>query len=227
MPRWSIAVLTTVVTLVTGCQMAARTVKQPRLDSEAELRVYLDELPRQAERLQFSLESVTASRADGQEVPLQLLLPEVSGKDERRQRLLASGRIPPGEYAGLAFRVKKATLVGDDGAPASLLVPSEPIRTTAPFQVSRARARVLSLSFQYGPSIDKGFNFRPSFVAIVPPLPIVDLLAFATDTGSDTVTVFDKRTRQVAAVLPTGRDPLGLAVDKLQGRLFVALQGSD
>ena len=58
-------------------------------------------------------------------------------------------------------------------------------------------------------------------------MPLVELLGFATDTGSDSVTVFDKHTWQVVAVLPTGRDPRGIALDRLQSRLFVALGGAD
>ena len=113
-----------VVALLAGCQMAARNVKPPPLDSEGELWVYLQELPPQAERLKFSLESIAATRADGQEFPLALALADISGKDDRRQRVLASGRLPPGEYTGLSLRVKKATLESGGGGPAR-----EPPRT--------------------------------------------------------------------------------------------------
>ena len=217
-----------VAALLAGCQMAARSVKPPPLDAEGEVWVYLQELPSQAERLEFSLESLAATRADGQEFPLRLALAEVSGKDERRQRLLATGRLPPGEYTGLSLRVKKATLAGDDGgAPANLLVPAEPVKVAARFAVARARARVVTLALQYGHSLDKGFGFRPAFPGAVPAMPLVELLGFATATGSDAVTVFDKQSRQVVAVLAAGRDPKGLAVDRLQGKLYVALSGAD
>ena len=217
-----------VVALLAGCQMAARSVKPPPLDAEGELRVYLQELPPEADRLRFSLETLAATRSDGQEFPLTLALAELSGKDDRRQRVLASGRLPPGEYTGLSLRVKKATLDPEEGgAPSNLLVPAEPVRVAIPFPLARARARVVTLSLQYARSLDKGFGFRPSFSAAVPPLPLVELMGFVTDTGSDTVTVFDKKTRQVAAVLAAGRDPRGLAVDRVQGKLFVALSTGD
>ena len=218
----------TVVALLAGCQMTARSVKPPPLDAEGELRVYLQELPPQADRLRFSLETLSATRSDGQEFPLSIALAELSGKDDRRQRVLASGRLPPGEYTGLSLRVKKATLDPEEGGPpANLLVPGEPVRVAVPFPLARARARVVTLSLQYARLLDQGFGFRPSFVGTVPPLPLVELMGFVTDTGSDTVTVFDKKTRQVAAVLAAGRDPRGLAVDRLQGKLFVALSTGD
>jgi len=217
-----------VLAVVAGCQMAAHSVKPAPLDSEGEVWVYLQELPPQADRLGFSLDSVVATRGDGQEFPLALSLPEVSGKDDRRQRLLASGRVPPGEYSGLSIRVKKATLEAEEGGtPSNLLVPPEAVRVSVPFAVRRAHARMLALSLQYSRSLDKGFGFRPSFTGVVPPMPLVELLGFVTGTGADAVTVFDKRSRQVVAVLAAGRDPRGLAVDRLQGRLFVALSGGD
>jgi YVTN family beta-propeller protein len=55
----------------------------------------------------------------------------------------------------------------------------------------------------------------------------VERLGFASGTGADAVTVFDRRTRRVAAVLPTGRDPQGIAIDPRLGRLYVALAGED
>ena len=45
-----------VLALLAGCQMATRSVKPPPLDAEGELRVYLQEMPPQSERLKFSLE---------------------------------------------------------------------------------------------------------------------------------------------------------------------------
>lgn len=217
-----------ILSLLAACQMAARTVKAPPLDTEGELWVYLQELPTQAERLRFSVEVVTAIRGDGQEFPLGLSLAEVSGKDDRRQRLLASGRLPPGEYTAVALRVKKAVLEQEEaGSPADLLVAPEPVRVSIAFGVRRAQARVVTLSLQYGRSLDKGFGFRPAFVADVPRLPLVDLMGFVTDTDSDAITVYDKKTRQVAAVLAAGRDPRGLAVDRVGGRLYVALGGGD
>ena len=223
----AVSTIAAALTLLSGCQMAARSVKLAPLDAEGEVWVYLGALPAQAQRLQFSLESVVATRADGQEHPLSLVLAEVAGNADRRQRLLARGRLPPGDYLGLSVRVRKGTLAAEDGPPVSLLVPTEPLRVTVPFSLRRARARVVTLSLDYGRSLDQGFAFRPAFSGAVPAMPLVDLLGFATGTGSDSVTVFDKHTWQVVAVLPTGRDPRGIALDRLQSRLFVALGGAD
>lgn len=213
--------------LLVACQMATRTVKPTPLDSEGEVWVYLEPLPARAVRLRFSVAAVAATRADGSEVPLELVTAEASGADTPRQVLLARGRIPAGDYAGLSIRVAKATLAADEGPPARLLVPSQAVRVGVPLGLSRGRARVVSLSLQYERSVDKGFGFTPAFLAEVPEMPLVELLGYVTATGSDAVTVFDKKTRRVVAVLPTGRDPRGLVVDRLERRLYVALSGTD
>jgi YVTN family beta-propeller protein len=224
--RTRLAAVLSILSLA-GCQMAARTVKPAPLDADGEVWVYVDALPAQSGRLQFTLESVAATRSDGQEFPLSLVVADLSGKADRRQRLLARGRVSPGQYTGLSVRVKKATLEVDDGPAANLLVPTEPVKITVPFSLARAHIRVVSLQLDPARSLDKGFGFRPAFGASVPAMPLVELAGFATDTGSDAVTVFEKRTRQVVAVLPTGRDPRGLAVDFLQSRLYVALSAAD
>ena len=185
-------------------------------------------MPAQAGRLAFSVDSLAAARADGQEFPLTLVLVEISGAGDRRQRLLAAGRLPPGDYVGLTARVGKATLESEEGsAPANLLVPTEPMRVAVPFALRRGHARVVTLSLDYGGSLDKGFGFRPAFTGVVPNMPLVELMGFASNTGSDAVTVFDKQARTVVAVLAAGRDPKGLVVDRFQGRLYVALSGGD
>jgi len=223
-----LAVAVSAVVLLAGCQMAARSVKQAPLDAEGELWVYLQELSPQAERLAFTVDSLAAVRSDGQEFPLAVSLTSVSGATDRRQRLLATGRLPPGEYTALSLRVGKATLAAEEGAPpSSLLSPVEPVRVQVSFAMTRARARLVALTLDFARSLDKGYGFRPALTGAVPPLPLVELLGFATGTATDTVTVFDKQSRQVVAVLAAGRDPKGLAVDRQQGRLYVALSGGD
>jgi YVTN family beta-propeller protein len=103
----------------------------------------------------------------------------------------------------------------------------EPVRVPVSFPIARARARLVTLALDFARSLDKGYGFRPALAGAVPPLPLVELLGFATSTETDSVTVFDKQSRRAVAVLAAGRDPKGLAVDRQQGRLYVALSGGD
>jgi hypothetical protein len=225
MTKRSLSVL--LVVMLAGCQMATRTVKPAPLEQEGELWVYLQPLPAQAERLEFTIESMTARGADGSEIPLTLLFAEVTGTNASRQRLVARGRLPRGEYAGISLRVKKAALGGEGGTRSDLLPPVDPVKVAVPFSIPRAGAKVVTLDLDFSRSLEKGFGFKPALSGAVPPMPLVERLGFVSCTGSDVITVFDQRTRRVVAVLAAGRDPRGMAIDPLAGRLYVALSGED
>ena len=74
---------------------------RPPLEDEGEIYLYLQPYPQEAERLRFSIEGISAVSADGREFPFEISLREIKASDVRRQRLLASGRVP----AGLLCRV--------------------------------------------------------------------------------------------------------------------------
>ncbi|MBI5071141.1 MAG: hypothetical protein HZB56_23235 [Deltaproteobacteria bacterium] len=210
-----------------ACQapgLAARSL--PPLAGEGEVFLYLDPLPAAAERLSFALEWVAAVRADGLEVPLTLGFAEVDGAKASRQRLLASGRLPPGSYTSLAVKVRRATLVTEDGR-TDLLVSREPDRVPVALPVSRGHATVLTLALRFSSSVSASYGFAPAFAAQVPHAPQPALSAYCTSDAASAVAVLDRRRRQVVAVLPTGRAPQGIAVDALQGRAYVALSGED
>ena len=209
-----------------GCQAALRSAKPAPLEGEGEVWVYLAPLPPQYEKVEFTVAGVALASADGPAAPLGLLLPEVSGARARRERLLAVGRVAPGTFTALTVQVGKASISGGEGK-ADLLAPAEPVRVPLPLSVGRGRAVVVSLELLPASRVEKGFGFSPVFAAAVPPLPLAERMTFASGTGSDAVTVFDRRTRRVAAVIPTGRDPRGLAIDARLGRLYVALAGED
>ena len=187
--------------LILGACQATLSRLRPPLEEEGEVYLYIQPYPQEAERLRFSIEGMSAVSSDGREFPLEISLREIRPGDLRRQRLLASGRIPPGSYTGFSVKAKKAILKSEEGE-ADLLVPDVPVRTDFPFTVIRKRAYVVSLSFHYGESISKGFSFSPVFSAFIPAKPITGLAGYVTNTGSNNITVFDKRLGQ-------GADPIG------------------
>ena len=204
--------------LLAACSLVSHQIAAtPPLENEAEIFVELQPLPGDAARLVFEMSSASALRADGRAIPLEV----TSGGAPDRQHLLARGRVEPGTYTGLALLFKRATLGGSD-----LLVGKEPIRIEAPFAVSRRRAVVLWLALQPA-STDQRFAFAPSFSVVVPPKTVVGLTAYCSDQGEHELTVFDKRTRKVTEVLPTGRAPWGIALDPIASRAYVALAEDD
>jgi len=208
-----------------GCQ-AGLPFSRVRLDDEGIVYLYLQPLAREAERLQFTIESVSAARRDLGEVPLALALGELRGSELRRQRLLAAGPLPAGDYSGFVVRTGKASLRGEEG-PAALLVPEAPTRIEFGFTVRRGEGSIVSLALRYAESVEAGFRFSPAFAAFAPERTAVGLLGFVVNNRSSDVSVFDKRSMQVVGVIATGREPSGIALDQLARRLYVAVSGED
>jgi YVTN family beta-propeller protein len=197
------------------------------LGHEGELLVYLQPFPEEAARLALSVEAVRAVRSDGAEVPLELLLPEIAAGTASRQRLLASGRVPPGRYTTLAVKLRRATLARDEG-PADLLVGSDPVRIDLAVELPAGGARVVRVTVPPRP-VDESFDLATAFrsSSAAPEGSQVPLSTYVPSTASASVAIIDRRTKQVTAVIPTGREPQGLAVDALAQRGYVALAGED
>jgi YVTN family beta-propeller protein len=208
-----------------GCQ-ATLSKFLPPLQEEGEIYLYAEPFPQEAERLRFNIGGIFAVGADGREFPLTVSLHELKPSDMRRQRLLASGRVPPGSYIGFSFKVNKAFLKTEEGE-ANLLVPEVPVRNEFPFDVGRKRAYVISLTLKYVQSISAGFSFSPIFSMMIPARPIPSLTGYVSNLGSNNITVFDKKLQKVLAVIVTGRAPAGMVLDQRRGRVYVALSGDD
>ena len=211
--------------LLFACQAVPSLVK-PRLEEEGQLFVYLQALGQEADRLTFRLEGMSALRRDGSVVPVSLRFDEIHGKALKRDRLLAFGDIPPGQYIGFSFRVKSATLQGEEGAVALSLTDENPM-SSFPFTIARKKAQVVSLKFRYRESLRGGIRFAPSFAAEMPGRLATGLIGLVTSRGANTVTVFDKVSGRVATVVPTGTSPAGMVLNQELRRAYVAISGED
>lgn len=211
-----------------GCHARMAGVRPTAASAdESELLVYVQPLPAGADRLAFTVASLSAIGADGAAVPLELAREVVSGREPSAQRLLARGRLPPGSYAGFELRVGEATLA-TDGPPAALLVAAEPARIEAPFTAVAGRPGVLWLDLSPERSLPAGaVAFAPVFLAATPPRPVVQRVGYASSPALDRLLVFDKRQRLVVGAVATGRGPHGVAVHERLARAYVALAGDD
>lgn len=215
--------------LLAACHPRVRpSAVLPPLGPEGEVRVYLQPLPEDAPRLSFSLTHLAATRPDGTAAQLALALGEVSPETGSTQRLLAAGRLAPGSYDGLTIQLQRATLSTDDGV-ADLLVPEEPIRVAVSLEVARGRALLVRLTLRPGQAPDESFDFSGAFAAAAyaPAAAAVQSSGYCSTPDLASLSQFDRRTRQVTAVIPTGRAPRGLAVDPAALRAYVALAGED
>jgi YVTN family beta-propeller protein len=213
--------------ILLGCEAALQQLR-PALEEEGEVYLYLQPLPQEAERLRFTIENISAVSVEGREIPLSTSksLQEVKGPDVRRQRLLASGPLQPGLYTGFSFKTKNATLKTEEGD-AALLVPEGPSRIEFPFRIDRKQGLVISLEFKYHDSIRGKINFLPTFSPFIPTKPVNTRIGYVTNSGSNDIIVFDKKSAQVFAVILTGSGPSGMVLDQRLLRAYVALSGDD
>lgn len=211
-----------------GCQMKSAFLKPaaPEGTDNGEVFLYAQPFPQEADRLRFSIEAVFAVRDDGMVLPLSLSLSEFKSRDMKRQRLIASGWLPPGHYTGFSFKVRDASLEVEEGE-ANLLVPEAPVMAEFQFEISRERSHVMWLKFNYMQSINKGIGFSPSFSVFLPERPVSGLTGYVANYDSNNITVFDKKSMQVIGTITAGKGPGGIAIDKDHRRAYVTLAVDD
>jgi YVTN family beta-propeller protein len=210
---------------LSGCALPPSTLK-PLLEDEGEIQVYIQPYPQEAERLKFTVGSLSVVASDGTEYPLSLAITEFQSGTLQRQRFLAAGRVQPGKFSALSLKVMKATLSGEEGDTA-MLVPEEPVSIPLSFEVKRKKIVVLNLAFQYAGSIQTGFSLTPRFSLYIPSLPASGLLGYVVNRTDNSLTIFDKKTGQVAAMMATGREPEQVVFDRSSLTAYLSLSGED
>jgi YVTN family beta-propeller protein len=218
-------VLTLILLAVAGCAPRPAGPEARRQDV-GDLLVYLQPMPPETGRLRFTLTAAEAVREDGTAIPLDLLVKEPAANGVDRQRLLASGRLPEGNYRGLTLSVGKALLLTEEGE-AALLAPQEPVFIDAPFNLARQGAALLEVAFRHEGSVRQQFHFVPAFFAHRPEPPVVTRLAFVSEPEAGLLTVFDRKSLRATGLYAPGEGTAGLALDERQQRLFIALSGED
>lgn len=222
----ALAVAASLQLLAAGCAPLPPRY-QPVSRTEGLLRVYLQPLPQEAQRLQFSISEIMAVRRGGAGVVLSQSFHEFSGKDLiGLQKQLVSSTLPPGLYDGLSLRVDAAALLGDAGK-VDLLPPAEPLFVEQEFEVSRERSSTLFLRLAPDDLVASGFSFTPVFALAKPRRQLKNLLGFATNTRSNVVTVFNTYTMEVVDTIATGSGPMGAVLDPRREWVYVALAGDD
>lgn len=209
-----------------GCFPQEPVYKMPLLEG-GEVVLYLQPLPQEAARFRFIIDRISAVRGDGSQIPLSLSFSELKGAElYRRQKLLATGPLPPGSYTGLSIVIKKAFVQGEEGETA-LFVPEEQVAAEHLFEVRRRKARALFLSLNPVGIITAGIRFTPGFSLVNSGGILINLTGYVSNSDSNLISVFNKKTMQVVNVIATGRGPKGMVLDQRRTRAYVAVSGDD
>ncbi len=224
MKRFANALLLSLI--ASGCSQARHPATGPAAAGGGALVVYLLPLPRDAKRPSLHFEEMSVLREDGTALPLSLLNAELAGDGQASERRLASQPLPPGRYSGLALRVSPSRSAGGPGT-ASIRPSQDAVPIPVPFTVERKRTVVLCLRLDDRGTGDAGSRFTPAFSAVFPQRPAPGLIGVVSSRGSGEVTIFDKISGQIAGIVPTDREPAGLAVDADRRRAYVASSGDD
>jgi YVTN family beta-propeller protein len=211
--------------LSAGCHPAISTVR-PALVDEGELFLYLEPLSPELSPLTLDLGELSALRSDGVEIPLTLHLSRISSATSARQRFLASGVLPPGNYLGISAALRRAVLKTSEGE-AVLPVPDRPERFPFPFPVKAKKGTLLSLELRNREVVKKGSPFHLSFSIAIPEKPLLTLTGYVTNYGANTITIFDKKAGAVRGVIVTGQGPRGVVFDQKKRVGYLALEGED
>jgi YVTN family beta-propeller protein len=207
-----------------GCQPKKPTCQAVApLKELGEVYLYAEAFSLSARQLDVDFDAIRVEKADG--TSFNLTTSKIVGKSMARPRLLAWGRIPPGDYTGVLIKAKRAQIAGSDG-PSDLLLTEAVSKRAISFSLRRRQAVVLYLKADLGKLL-KGVKFTPLFDIRVESKGSTDIYGYVANSGSQTLTIFDSRTRRVVRVIPTGRTPRGLAIDRNSGRLYLALSGED
>jgi len=142
------------------------------------------------------------------------------------QKLLAGGIMPPGRYTGISIQIQRAFVETAEGEVA-LGVPEEPLRVAHPFDVVRQKASALFLSLDPAKLVTGENRFTPAFTLASAGQLLINLTALVSNPQSNIITVFNKKTMQVADAIAAGQGPTALALDQLRGRAYAAVSRDD
>jgi YVTN family beta-propeller protein len=212
-----------------ACAACAPVGRSPavRLDLPADagaLYVYLEPWAPEM-RVTLALAGVEAVRDDGTATPLELSAGTLAPPDVSRERLLARG-VVSGVYSAIRLTLAGATL-REGGRDVPLQVTSQAVVVPVALNVGSGQGAVVRLALAPGGVVPGGYQYKPAFVATIPPRPALGLLGLVTCPGDGALLLLDKQSGSVTGVVPVGRGPLGVDADRVERRAFVALSGGD
>lgn len=210
-----------------ACTPQALPYEKEPLTDRGEVLLYLQPMPKEAEKFRFTVEDISLVPDDGADIALSMSFAALKGSDlVGVQKLLASGILPHGTYRGIRVQISSAHLQGKQGE-AKLLVSEDSFMTEHSFEVKRGEITTLFLSFDPLKSLKDGILFTPSFTLSTYVSKLLSLTGYITDTDANMISIFNKKTMLMQGAIATGRAPTGLVFDQDRGLAYAALSGDD
>jgi YVTN family beta-propeller protein len=209
--------------------LAQGTVSENKvpLSQNGELSLFLQPVPQEATELQFIIDQIVVLQNDGLRTPIPLNLHDIKGSALKGvQKQLASAVLPPGQYKGIAIRIREAAMVNEEGRVAQL-VPGEDIVVEQFFDILPGKACALFLSISLPEQNRQTNRFAALFTLHPATQGVINLCGYIANARSNTITVFNKKSLQVVDLIATGQEPLDIVIDGTRIRAYVAVAGDN
>jgi YVTN family beta-propeller protein len=215
--------------LVSGCGSPKKmTVHKEPLGERGELYLYLQPLPQEMQSLSFTISNISVIPEVGD--ASRPILPSkviISGEESTgMQKRLTAAPLPAGRYKGISLAIEQAGIVKENGGK-ELTPPAEPLLLEFNFSIPRGAALALFIDLSSEFLVTGGDRFTPRFVLGKSSMPPRNYLGFISNSKENIVTVFNKNLMEVIQVIRTGAGPKGMALDQLNGIVYVAAAGDD
>jgi YVTN family beta-propeller protein len=214
--------------LLSGCA-SVNEYKDAPLLSGGQVSLFLKVPERITADITFDLLAVNIITEDGavyevMHTPLTIKSSSVSG----RQIVIGEKVLPEGRYRKIQLVIKQAVLNRKEGA-ANLALPPEGIEIAIDSTVRSNQNTALFLSWNPDASLKDGFLFTPAFDVRVQAPELSSLLIYVTNEESDNVSVINRQTGEIVAIIMVGKRPRGIAVSqgKERQRVYVTNSGSN
>ena len=189
--------------------------------------MYFQPFPQEAEGLRFTAGNLSAVRSDGAEFPLSLSLEELNFGTDAAAATARFRTGAPGAVCWIVLDGQKSRVdrrQGRGGAPDARGSGEDGPFIRGPAEAGR-RSRAVFAVRGIRP---ERFSFQSGLLpGQFPSRPVSGLTGYVTNRNDDHITVFDKKSGEVAAIITTGRGPEAIALDQKAGRAYVSLSGED
>jgi YVTN family beta-propeller protein len=211
-----------------GC-LAQGTAPESRapLSQDGEMALFLQPMPQEATGLQFVIDQIVALHNDGRRITIPFNFNDIKGSALKGvQKRLASAVLPPGQYNGIAIRIKQSAMTTEEG-PMAQLVPGEDIVVEQPFDILPGKACALFLSISLPEQNHQSNRFAALFTLRPAAQGVINLSGYIANALSNAKMVFNKKNLLVVDVIATGQEPRDIVIDGTRARAYVAVAGDN